>query len=397
MYRARTMLSLLLLVLAAQPTAAPAPVKAPAMEPAYVAYTTELEQGINAGDASILDARIDLDRLLERATRGTSVPKTFHDGFASGMRRSGMQLGKQLVATREDESSFRMLRLRMEGGAPHALFRVITSQGGVNYLDLELAQKADGQVVIADFYPYITGELFSETMRRMYLQAAKEAGYDLVDKMMGKEQDFLKNASKLQEMQRLVQEQKFAEVVKTFDALPQSLRQSKPFLLLRLTATAQLDEAEYQKTIQAFEKAFPNDPSLDLISIDGHMMRKDYVAVMEMIDRLDQRVKDPYLQYLRGSVMLDKGDRKTALGHFKAAVAQEPTLALTHWVLIGLSLQDKQYKDTARYLDAIERDTRVELSPLEDIEEYKGFVKSPEYKAWKKKRAARMQAAPAVP
>ena len=34
---------------------------------------------------------------------------------------------------------------------------------------------------------------------------AKEAGYDLVDKMMGKEQDFLKNASKLQEMQRLVQ------------------------------------------------------------------------------------------------------------------------------------------------------------------------------------------------
>ncbi len=395
MYGARTMLSLLLLVLAAPPTATPT--KAPAMDPAYVAYTTELEQGIDAGDASILDARIDVDQLLERATRGTSVPKQFHDGFVSGVRRSGMQLGKQLVASREDESTFRMLRLRMDGGAPHALFRVITSQGGMNYLDLELARNAKGEVVIVDFYPYITGERFSETMRRMYLQAAKEAGYDLVDKLMGKEQDFLKNAPKLQEMQRLVQEKKFAETVKMFDALPLSLRQTKSFLLLRLTASAQLDEAEYQKTIQDFETAFPNDPSLDLISIDGHMMRKDYATVMKMVDRLDQRVKDPYLQYLRGSVMLDKGDRKTALGHFKAALAAEPTLALVHWVLIGLSLQDKQYKDTVRYLDGIERDTRVELGDLEAVEEYAGFVKSREYKAWKKKRATRLQAAPAVP
>jgi predicted negative regulator of RcsB-dependent stress response len=396
-YGARDMLSLLLLVLAAQPTAAAAPAKAPAMDPAYVAYTTELVQGINAGDASILDARIDVEQLLERATRNTSAPKAFKDGFATGVRRSGMQLGKQLIASREDDSSFHLLRLRMEGGTPHALYRVVSSQGGVNYLDMELARKADGQVVIVDFYPYITGELFSETMRRMFLQAAREAGYNLVDKLMGKEQDFLKNAPRLQEMQRFVQEQKFAEALKTFNELPPSLRQNKPFLLLRLTAASQLEEAEYQKAIQDFEQAYPNDPCLDLISIDGHMLRKDYATVMKMVDRLDQRVKDPYLQYLRGSVMLDKGDRKAALGYFKAAVAAEPTLALSHWVLIGLSLQDKQYKDTVRYLDAIERDTSVELGELEDLEQYAGFVKSPEYKAWKKKRTVRLQAAPAVP
>ncbi|MFE8600900.1 tetratricopeptide repeat protein [Archangium violaceum] len=389
------MLPLLLLVLAAQPTAAPS--KAPAMDPAYVAYTTELEKGIHAGDSSLLDTRVDMERLLERSTRGTSAPKAFHDSFASGVRGSGMQLGKQLVATREDDSSFRLLRLRMEGGAPHALYRIMSSEGGVNYLDLELAKNAEAQVVIVDFYPYITGEPFSETMRRMYLQAATEAGYNLVDKLMGKEQDFLKNATKLQAMQRMVQEKQFAEVVKTFEALPKSLRQTKPFLLLRLTAAGQLEEAEYQKAIEDFETAYPNDPSLDLISIDGHMMRKDYATVMKMVDRLDQRVNDPYLQYLRGSVMLDKEDRKAAIGYFKAAVTREPTLALAHWVLIGLSLQDKQFKDTVRYLDAIERDTSVELADLEGLEEYAGFVKSPEYKAWKKKRAARMQAAPAVP
>ena len=366
------------------------------MDPAYVAYTTELENGINAGDPSMLDSRVDLERLIERSTRDTSTPKGFADGFAKGVRRSGINLGKQLVEAQDDESDFHLLRLRMDGGAPHALYRVI-SQAGINYLDFELARNAKGEVVIVDIYPHISGELFSQTLRRTFLQAAKEAGYDIVDKMMGKEQEFLKNIPKLQTMQRLAQEQKFAEVVKTFGELPASLRQNKSFLLIRLNASSHLDESEYQKAILEFEKAYPNDPSLDLISIDGHMMRKDYAAVMKTIDRLDARVKDPYLQYLRGSVMLEKGDGKEARRLFQAAITAEPRLAMPYWVLIGLSLQDKKYKDTARHLAAIERDAKVEVGDLEALEQYAGFVKSKEYKAWNKERQGRLQAAPAVP
>lgn len=391
------MLSLFLLVLATQPSAAPTTeARAPAMAPAYVAYTAELEHGINTGDASVLDSRLDMERLLERAMRNTSAPKELAQGFAKGARSANMKLGKQLVEARDDESNFHLLRLRMDGGAPHALYRVV-SKAGLNYLDFELGRDAAGQVVIVDFYPHITGELFSDTLRRMYLLAAKEAGYNLVDKLMGKEQEFLKNVPKLQAMQRLTQEQKFAEVVTTFGELPPSLRQDKSFLLVRLNAASQLGGAEYQKAIQDFEKAFPNDPSLDLISIDGHLLRKDYAAVMKTIDRLDQRVKDPYLQYLRGSVMLDKGEGKEARRYFQAAIDAEPSLPLPYWVMIGLSLQDKKYKDTARYLTAVERDVGVELGDLEGVEQYAGFVKSPEFKAWKRERKARPQAAPGVP
>jgi tetratricopeptide (TPR) repeat protein len=366
------------------------------MDAAYVAFTQELEDGINAGEASALDANVDLERLIARSTRDTSVPAHFAESFATGMRRSGMTMGKQLVDAQDEESDFHLLRLRMDGGTPHALYRVI-SQAGINYLDFELAKNAQGKVVIVDIYPHISGELFSETLRRTYLMAAAEAGLSLMDKLMGKEQEFLKNLPKLLAMQRLTQERKPAEVVKTFGELPASLRQNKLFLLLRLNAASSLEESEYQKAIEDCEKAFPNDPSLALISIDGHMLRKDYAGVMKSIDRLDQRVKDPYLHYLRGSVMLEKGDGKEARRFFQAAIDAEPTLVSPYWVLIGLSLQDKKYKDTARYLTAIERDAGVELGALTDLEQYAGFVKSPEYKTWNKQRGARQQAAPAVP
>ncbi len=396
MYGGRTMISLFLLVLAAQTPAAPASAKGPAMDPAYVAYTAELERGINAGDPSVLDSHFDLERIIERSTRDTSTPKGFAEGFGKGVRRSGIKLGKQLVDAQDEESDFHLLRLRMDGGAPHALYRVI-SKAGINYLDFELARNAQGEVVIVDVYPHISGELFSETLRRTFLQAASEAGHDIMDKLLGKEQEFLKNIPKLQTMQRLAQEEKFAEVVETFDKLPPSLRQNKSFLLLRLNAASHLEASEYQKAIQEFEKAWPNDPSLDLISIDGHMLRKDFPAVMKTIDRLDARVKDPYLQYLRGSVMLEKGDGKEARRFFQAAIDAEPRLVLPYWVLIGLSLQDKKYKDTARYLTALERDAGVTLNNLEELEQYEGFVKSKEYKAWNKERQGRLRAAPAVP
>lgn len=386
------MLPLLLLVLAAQTPAAPAATAAaPAIDPVYVAYTTELERGISSGDASVLDSRIDIDQLVARSTRGVSAPKGFADGFGQGVRRSGVPLGKQIVAAWDDESDFHLLRMRLDGTVPHALFRVI-SKAGINYLDLELARDAKGEVVVSDIYPYISGELLSETLRRTYLQAANESGLNLVDKLMGKEQEFIKNLPKLQDMQRFAQQEKFAEVVKTFNELPPSLRQNKSFLLIRLNASSHLAESEYQKAIADFEKAFPNDPSLDLISIDGQMMRKDYAAVMKTIDQLDARVKDPYLHYLRGSVMLDKGDGKAARRSFQSAIAAEPRLVMPYWVLISLSLTDKQYKDTARYLTGIERDAGVRLSDLTQLEQYQGFVKSKEYKAWNKERQARLRA-----
>jgi tetratricopeptide (TPR) repeat protein len=383
------MLSLLLLVLAAQTPAATA--TGPAVDPVFVAYTAELERGISSGDAAVLDSRIDVEQLIARSTRGISAPKGFADGFGQGVRRSGVPLGKQLVAAWDDESDFHLLRMRMDGTTPHALFRVI-SKAGINYLDLELARDAKGAVVVSDIYPYISGELLSETLRRTYLQAANESGLNLVDKLMGKEQEFIKNLPKLQDMQRFAREEKFAEVVKTFNELPASLRQNKSFLLIRLNASSHLEETEYQKAIADFEKAFPDDPSLDLISIDGQMMRKDYAAVMKTIEQLDARVKDPYLHYLRGSVMLDKGDGKEARRFFQSAIDAEPRLVMPYWVMISLSLTDKKYKDTARYLTGIERDAGVRLSDLKELEQYQGFVKSKEYKAWNKERQARLAA-----
>jgi tetratricopeptide (TPR) repeat protein len=379
------MLLPLLLVLATTP---PPPTAAPEAEPVYRAFAEELERGITAREASALDNHIDLDRLFERTTQGITAPKKFADGFRRGLHEKGLQFGKQIVGAMDDSSSFRLLKVRTVKGTPRALFRY-ASDAGLNYFDFDLARRPSGEVVVIDIYPYISGEYMSETMRRVYLASMAELDQGLLDKLMGKEQEFLKNMPKMQEMMRLVQEKKFPEALAAYGKLPPAIQKQKQILLMRRIAAEQVGEAEYQQAITDIEQAFPGDPALDLVSIDGHIMRKDYAAALRSIDRLDKRVRDPYLQFLRGSVVLGGGDVPGAQKYFQAAIDEDVTLTDAWWALIGLSLQEKQYGETARLLTAIEREAGVELADLRGIEQYAGFVKSAEGKAWLKKRGAK--------
>ncbi|MCI0569825.1 MAG: hypothetical protein L0Y66_03670 [Myxococcaceae bacterium] len=245
-----------------------------------------------------------------------------------------------------------------------------------------------------DAYIFVAGERLSETLRRMYLAGAAEVDQSLLNRLLGKEQAFLRSVPKMLEMQRLLREQKFKEALAVYAELPAMARQEKANMLLRLAAAVQVGEAEYSQAIGDFEKQFPNDPALDLVSMDGHFLRKDYAATLRSIARLDRRVQDPYLQFIRGSVQLEKGDRKEAKARFQAAIDQEPTLQVAYFTLLGLSLQDREHKETARLLTALERDAEITLNDLEGVEEYAEFVKSREYKAWKKQRAAASSGSP---
>ncbi|MBN1204320.1 MAG: hypothetical protein JXB05_05295 [Myxococcaceae bacterium] len=376
------MLIPLLLVLATTPPPPPALSK---VDPVYHAFAEELERGITAREGGAIDDHVDADRLFARTTQGITAPKKFEEGFKKGLRERGLQFGKQLVGSMDDSSSFRLLRVRTVPGATRALFRS-ASDSGLNYFDFDLARTQTGEVVIVDIYPYISGEYLSETMRRVYLASMADLEQGLLDKLMGKEQEFLKDLPKMQEMMRLIQEKKFPEALAAYGKMAPSVRKQKQILLMRRIAAEQVGEAEYQKAITEIEQAFPGDPALDLVSIDGHILRKDYAAALRSIDRLDKRVKDPYLQFLRGSVVLGKGDVPEAQKYFQAAIHEDVTLTDAWWALIGLSLQEKQYAETARLLTAIEREVGVELADLRGIEQYEGFVKSAEGKAWLKKR-----------
>jgi predicted negative regulator of RcsB-dependent stress response len=355
----------------------------------FEAFARGVERGIAEGRADALT--LDIDSLAQRVTADIPAPEKFRTGFVNGMKSSGVDrsLSKQLAESARAGGSTRLLRVRPTKGGARALYRVLNANG-VNYLDLHLERQGTAKIKIVDSDVFILGETLSESMRRLYLLALSDAKLGVLDQLMGKEREFLKNAHVLKEIQRLQQEKKHAEVIAAFEKLPASLRKERVFLLARLNAASALgDEKQYRRAIEDYEAALPGDPSLDLVSIDGHFLRKQYDQALARVDRLDSRVKDPYLEFMRGSILLEKGDREGAKRRFRAAIAGEPTLQPPYWAIIAVVMKEKDFKSTAELLTSVEKDAGVELADLEEVPEFAEFVKSKEYRAWKKRRQAR--------
>ena len=64
------------------------------------------------------------------------------------------------------------------------------------------------------------------------------------------------------------------------------------------------------------------------------------------------------------------------------ALKAEPFLA-AHWVLVTLTLHNKDYDETLRLLKQIDKGFQMQWNDLATQPDYAGFVASPQYQQWR--------------
>jgi tetratricopeptide (TPR) repeat protein len=147
-----------------------------------------------------------------------------------------------------------------------------------------------------------------------------------------------------------------------------------------------LDERQYEQAIQDFRKFFPDDPALDLVTVDSYDMQKQYGKARAAVDRVDRAVGgDPYLNLLRAQFYFVEKKYDEALQCARKAVAAESDLAPAYWVQVNVSLHKKDFDETTRLLGVLEQDLGIRIGKLTTIPEYADYVKSPQYATWAKR------------
>jgi tetratricopeptide (TPR) repeat protein len=128
-------------------------------------------------------------------------------------------------------------------------------------------------------------------------------------------------------------------------ALPKKAQESKPLQLLKIQAASAVDDASYEAAIAGYEKLFPGDPSLNLVSIDGFIVRKNFSEALKVVDRLDESLGgDPYLDELRVSLLLQNGkdlDRATEIA--EKSLAAQPESEDAHYLLLGAHVANRNF------------------------------------------------------
>jgi len=140
------------------------------------------------------------------------------------------------------------------------------------------------------------------------------------------------------------------------------------------------DEARYIQVLDEISAAFPNDPSLGLILVDRHFLKKEYTKALEIVNWLIVDLgRDAFLSTLEASNLSELGRSEDALEAVEAGLKVEEGDLPLLWSRVNLMSKAKRYAEVARTLDEILRRHRQIADPT-NPQTYglKGFFGSPE-------------------
>jgi tetratricopeptide (TPR) repeat protein len=354
--------------------APPEAVDRPTVEAAR-AFATKFEAAMNPCDAAAVTELLDLEAIARKALQRVDAPTSVERQMVQEIRGSASEL---LCRGLAEGATYKLLRVRDDGGPVRAVYRLAWTDG-MNYHELELgASKRDGTTRANDVYVYLSGERLSETLGDVFA-----ALIDQGPTAIGRSSDVI------DDVRRRLDAGDAAGAHASYRTLPDGLRARKAARLLGVEIASHLSDDEYRRVLEDYERDFPADPSLDLVTIDTAFLRKDWRSAIDRLDRLDRRVGgDPHLATLRATALAELGDTAEAIRQARAAVDADPDYEDGWWSLLQIHLGGADHGGAVATLDALIQ--RFEVALDEDQMRadpmWRGLLSSAEYAAWIKTR-----------
>lgn len=369
------------------PTAAPQMVQTgpPVTAEEAKQFGEALEKAVAAIDRPNAEKLFHMSELVDRSISDLNPPAAFVKGMKAGIAKGGTLSG-QIITSVENGGSYKLLRVKTVNGSYRPLFRLLLPDSGVNYHEFELARYPDGHVGTADIHVAMTGEPITQTFRRFIIPALRDAQHGTLDRLAGRERLYFDNVQKITQITSAARTgQNTSAALATFRSLPAELQKEKVFQIMALQLAQNVSDDEYGKEMERFRATHPNDPAIDIISIDYLSLKKQFDKALECIDRLDRGVGgDPFLHNMRGNmyVLAEKWDE--AKKSFLKALKEEPTLHDPHWGMVAVMIKQKNYDEAVVWLKKVVADAKqdVELDGFKTEELYRDFIKTPQFKAF---------------
>lgn len=216
---------------------------------------------LTAGDKPAVNTLIDWDAIFARATAGLDAPETVVSSLVKGMKAAlltNVSFADALIQHAKAGGRFQYLRTRNRHGRQTIVLRMLgTVNQGVNYVELFPKQGPDHKIRAVDVYPYYSGELMSQSIRRGLLPAVASQSRSFVEKLLGQEQDYVLDIPKLKPISEAILQGRKKDALRLLADLRPETKKSKMVMLMRTQAAQEADEKTYLATLEEFRGFIP--------------------------------------------------------------------------------------------------------------------------------------------
>lgn len=334
--------------------------------------------------ANGLEDYIDWSAMLDRAYQGLNVPAASKAAFLRGFMTSAKGkngLSVQIQANIQNGGSYVITRVLDRPEGTRLRLRLLQPAGGVNFHDFLLRESPDGLRAV-DLRIAATGEDMSETFRRLEVLSQAQQSRSFLDRLSGKDVAFVKHWSQIERMIQSNQQSKFDETLKIASTLPLEVRNEKFCLLQELVAAIQGGGPDaLVEVIDRYRSAHPNDPALEIFSIDYYAAKRDLKQAIESAQKLNNSLEgDGHMLWLIADLQQQTGLLKEARQTIEQSIQLEPNLKYNHWTKVIITVAQEDHAATRDTLKELMETFQVslDLSAFESEKVFTAFLASPE-------------------
>jgi tetratricopeptide (TPR) repeat protein len=272
----------------------------------------KLELSINSGDPKILNQLIYFPEFIAR-TQSKSPFIGNLDTLTRIAQGFGIfNIGNSVLEITKN-GSFRLVHGFVKNEEMHLLFRAF-GDGGINYQDITIIKVKDS-LRAADIFSYQLGESYAKLFSYMipdtgttnaHLPLASSDKYGIL-------------------FEDAISQKNFSVARSAFEKSNDQTQNDKHLSLQYMLACEHLSEKLFRKSVDHYISLFPEEPTPYLLVMKEFTNTKNYRDYSRAIDKLDTLVHiDPFLNYLRGNVVMKLGDLRTASHFYQDAFDYDP-------------------------------------------------------------------------
>ena len=340
----------------------------------YAKVVKDIQKAVTKGDTALFQSLFSQKKVIERV-RATADPQNEQSfaGFIRGVQGNMGAIVKS-ISRQLQNGSFEFLHKVKRPKGEFYIFRM-ESDSGINYFEFMLIEE-DNKVKIGDYYIYITGQYFTETMAIIYKNFEGQKNAAKINNQ----------ALMMRNIQQLMQQKKFNEALTLYNKFPDSLKKLKVMKAIKMNIAMNLDEKLYVETIEDLMKNFGDTDRgyIMLVQVDFWFLKKKYDKVLECVNGLDKHLKgDPYLEMFRMNCYFLKKDFDKSLKAAKKFADSFEAGSEVYTLPFQLAIELKDHKKAAEGLKFMYSGDFF-IEGIEKEPEYNEFVASKEYKKFKK-------------